>query len=111
LHSDVIKSIDSEKIHRAVHRYARDLRQNHPEILRIIWFGSWVNGLPSPGSDVDLCLIVSQAEAPCHARASQYLPVGFPTGVDILVYTLEEFRQLNEISPGLWAALHSGIDV
>jgi hypothetical protein len=37
--------------------------------------------------------------------------VVFPTDVDRLVYSLEEFRQLNEISPGLWAALHSGIDV
>ena len=29
---------------------------------RAIWFGSRVNGIPAPGSDVDLCLVLARSE-------------------------------------------------
>jgi hypothetical protein len=38
----VIRSIDRDKVQEAVSEYARHLRQTHPEILRVIWFGSWI---------------------------------------------------------------------
>jgi DNA polymerase sigma len=94
LDSVLIKSIDPETIQSAVRQYAQELRHAHPEILRIIWFGSWINRLPAPGSDVDLCLIVSHPEAPHSARASLYLPAGFPTGIDLFICTSDEFQRL-----------------
>lgn len=107
----MIKSADRSAIAQAVERYAAQLRREHPEIRRIIWFGSWVTGIPLPGSDVDLCLIVSATEQPRRERSVAYLPVGFPVGVDLFVYTEEEFVQLAEEAPGWFAAIQAGREV
>lgn len=106
-----ISSIDREQVRQAVAAYAQALRQGHAEVERIIWFGSWVNGLPSPGSDVDLCLIVSTTDKPPRDRISQYLPLGFPVGVDLCVYTRAEFELLPSRSPGWYQAINSGIEI
>lgn len=109
--SVVIKSIDREMVDQAVREYARWIRTEHPEILRIIWFGSWVTGLPSPGSDVDLCLILSASDKRPRDRLPDYLRPGFPVGVDIFAYTQDEFVQLQDTSPGWYKAILSGQDI
>ncbi len=92
----------------AVDAYVADLLAAHPEIERVIWFGSWVNGIPMPGSDVDLCLIVSHSDLPPRGRPPVYLPVGFPVGVDLFVYTQAEFEHLCDTSPEWYRAIVSG---
>lgn len=109
--SVVIKSIDRQAVRQAVHAYAEDLRSHHPEIIQIIWFGSWVTGLPTPGSDVDLCLILSDSDKPMRDRLPDYLPVGFPVGIDIFAYTQDEFDRLRESSPGWHKAITSGKEI
>ena len=94
--SVVIKSTNRAEIELAVKNTIDDLRKDHPEILRVFWFGSWVNGIPTPGSDVDLCLIVAESSLPRWERAASYLPVGFPVGLDLLVFTPEEFERVSE---------------
>lgn len=111
LSSVVIKSIDRARIEQAVGEYATRLFAAHPEIERIIWFGSWVNGIPKPGSDVDLCLILSSTDTPMRERAAGFLPVGFPVGVDLFVYTRAEFERLKTESPGWFQAIASGRDL
>ena len=109
--SVVIKFADPERIGRAVTEFARALREKHPEVQRIIWFGSWVNGIPTPGSDVDICLILSQSGLRFRDRISQYLPSGFPVGLDLFPYTEEEFTALAEGSPSWHRCMASGRDV
>jgi len=111
LNTVVIKSIDRKRIKSAVEAYVAGLRLTHPEIERIIWFGSWVTGLPSPGSDVDLCLIISASDKPRRERLPDYLPVGFPVGIDLFVYTRQEFDQLGVESPGWHRAISSGVEI
>ena len=111
MNSVVIKSVDRKKIRLAVASYAAQIRQQHPEIQRVIWFGSWVTGLPSPGSDVDLCLILTSTDKPPRDRISDYLPLGFPVGVDLFIYTQEEFVSLRTLSPGWYRAIRSGVDI
>ncbi len=106
--SVVIKSIDRQSIADAVESYVAQLRGEHPEIKRAIWFGSWVNGLPTPGSDVDLCLIVFSTDKPFRERIPGYLPVGFPVGLDLFPYTQAEFERLRQESPAWYAAIVSG---
>ena len=108
LSSVVVKSIDRPLIEQSVETFAEHLYRDHPEIQRIIWFGSWVNGLPVPGSDVDLCLILAAADKPVRDRIPDYLPVGFPVGVDLFPYTEDEFEQLRQNSPGWYQAIISG---
>jgi len=104
----VIKSANRSAITRAVEQYVAQLRREHPEIRRIIWFGSWVRGIPAPGSDVDLCLVVSHMNKPRRERSVDYLPVGFPVGVDLFVYTEQEFERLAQDTPSWFAAIQAG---
>ena len=94
MNSVVVKSIDTQAIEQAVTAYAAQLRSGDPAVERIYWFGSWVTGLPTPGSDVDIALVVRSSSKPRHERAVDYLPVGFPVGVDLFVYTRQEFERL-----------------
>jgi predicted nucleotidyltransferase len=107
----VIKSANQEEIAQAVASYVRQLREGHPEIERVIWFGSWVTGLPAPGSDVDLCLILSSSEKSARDRIPDYLPVGFPVGIDLFAYTQAEFLRLRETSPDWYKAIASGKEI
>ena len=107
----VIKSINKDQIREAVHSFALRLREQHPEIERIIWFGSWVKGIPAPGSDVDLCLVLTSSDLPRRDRISQYLPLGFPVGVDLFAYTRDEFERLKESSPGWYKEITSGVEI
>lgn len=74
-------------------RYVRLLREYYaPE--RIILFGSLVAGEIETWSDIDL-LIVKETERKFLDRAREVLTLLRPrVGVDILVYTPEEFAQL-----------------
>ena len=111
LSSVVIKSIDRDHIRKSVASFVAELRSQHPENERAIWFGSWVSGFPFPGSDVDLCLILSSSEKPPRERISDYLPLGFPVGIDLFAYTQTEFEQLSKSSPGWYQAILSGEEV
>jgi predicted nucleotidyltransferase len=111
LSSVVIKSANREKIAQAVSAYVARLREQHQEIERVIWFGSWVTGLPMPGSDVDLCLILSSSDTSPRDRIPDYLPVGFPVGIDLFAYTQDEFEHLRETSPGWYKAIASGQEI
>jgi len=108
LSSVVIKSADREAIACALAAYLARLRAERPEVERIIWFGSWVSGQPGPGSDVDLCLVLSASDKPPRERIADYLPVGFPVGVDLFAYTRAELDCLRETSPGWYAAIMAG---
>jgi predicted nucleotidyltransferase len=111
LSSVVIRSIDRERINRAVADHVAHLCRQHPEIERAIWFGSWVNGEPTPGSDVDLCLVLSSSEKSRRERFVDYLPVGFPVGVDLFAYTRSEFERLSQSSPGLYRPILAGREI
>ena len=104
----VVKSADRAGVTQAVTAHVERLRRNHPELLRVIWFGSWGNGIPIPGSDVDLCLVISSPDIPMRERASDYYPIGFPVGVDLVVYTQEEFDRLAIESPAWHRAISTG---
>jgi predicted nucleotidyltransferase len=107
----VIKSTDQERIINAVVQYVARLRALHPEIERVIWFGSWVTGLPTPGSDVDLCLILTSSDKSLRERAADFLPVGFPVGIDLFPYTRDEFDRLADHSSAWRKAILAGREI
>lgn len=111
MNSVVIKSLNREPVEEAVSSYVAQLRRDHPEIERVIWFGSWITGLPTPGSDVDICLVLSASDKAPRERISDFLPLGFPVGFDLLVYTVSEFERLRQFSPGLYEAITSGVEI
>lgn len=93
----------------AVEQYAERLLVRHPEVIEVIWFGSWVTGQPSRYSDVDLCLLLSGSAIPrIRDRIPEYLPDRFPGGIDIFPYTLLEFDGLRISAPSWWRAIRAG---
>ncbi len=102
---------DPERIREAVRRYALAIRASHPEIRSIRWFGSWVRGDPTVGSDVDLCVIVGHSDKPRRERLPDFLPREFPVGIDLFVYTVDEYDALRSDHPAMIAAMEAGVEV
>ena len=82
-----------------------------PEVRRAVWFGSRVHGIPAPGSDVDVCLVLARSDKPFRERIADYLPVGFPVGLDLFPYTLAELERLRRERPAWHRAMTSGRDL
>lgn len=86
-------SVDRPRVEEAILGWAASVRKSHPEIERIYWFGSWIHGQPTPRSDVDICIVVSESAKPFRDRSADYRPE-LPIPMDLLVYTREEFEKL-----------------
>ena len=86
-----------------------------PEIRRILLFGSYVNGIPTPRSDADLLIeVTTSALADPRDRAAAILRhmAPRPCPIDLFVYTSAELDALQaEGSPLVRAALRDGIDL
>ena len=108
LSSVEIKYSNQDQVAEAVSEYVKWLRNEHPNVKQVIWFGSRVSGLPTPGSGVDLCIIIDSSNKPRHDRVPEYLPVGFPVGIDLFVYTQAEFSRLKHSSPAWYQVIMTG---
>ena len=73
---------------------ARMLSERHPEIERIVLFGSLARGDAVPGSDADLLIVVSHSDEAFLERTMRYRPTGVDVGVDVVAYTREELAAL-----------------
>jgi predicted nucleotidyltransferase len=86
-----------------------------PAIRRVILFGSLVQGVPTPRSDADLLVEVSESS---HAEPRHRIPEALrafqplPCPLDLFVLTSAEIEKLRkEGSPLLRAALEGGQDL
>jgi hypothetical protein len=91
---------DKDVVWQALAELAQGLPVEHPEIEKIIVFGSLVRDEAVPGSDVDLLIVVSETDIPFLDRTVEYRPGGFPVGLDVFVYTPAEMEQM--LSEGNW---------
>lgn len=81
------------------------LRKQHAQTAYV--FGSRARGTAHPDSDIDV-IIVAETDLPAVERFRDYLPaiLAAPVGVDMFVYTPEEFERLRrEERPFLMHAL------
>ncbi len=100
-----ITYFDKDAVWQALRQLAARLGSQHPEIARIIVFGSLVRGEAVPGSDVDLLLVLRESDRPFPERAGLYRPSGFPVGLDIFAYTHDEVRRM--LADGNWFLKHA----
>ena len=107
----VVKPNNEAAVELAVRRWAAGIAKQRSEVRRIVWFGSRVSGIPSPGSDVDVCLVLARSDKPFRERAADYLPLGFPVGLDLFPYTAEELDRLQRNHPSWHRALTGGVDL
>ena len=99
-----------------IERWVGEMRAR-PEVVRIVWYGSFVGGTPTPRSDADLCIVVHDvhtagvptAGVPRHARGADYLPSwATPVPLDLAVLTTPEFAALADWAPGWHRAITAG---
>ena len=64
--------------------------------MRIGIFGSYASQREGVGSDLDVVIIVKRSNEPFERRGAFFYPLDFPVPVDLLVYTEEEWKKLEE---------------
>lgn len=96
LNSSVIKWPDLESVDRAVRDWADKVAREHPVILRIGYIGSYARGDWGVGSDVDLVIILKSSDQHFWRRALELPLPELPVPADMLVYTQDEWRSLEE---------------
>ncbi len=94
LNSSVVKWPDVQTVEGALREWAQKMAQRHPEVLRVGYIGSYARGDWGVGSDVDVLLIVAQADLPFEQRAAAWDANPLPVPADLLVYTLDEWQRL-----------------
>ena len=106
-----VRCADPEVIRRAVAGFAAEVRAAHPELRRMRWFGSWITGGWSLGSDVDLCIVVDHSFRPVRERTVDYRPRVFPVGIDLFIYTEDELERLRTEHPSFARAMDAGVEI
>ena len=86
--------LDRPGILRRLRAAAETLHQSHPEIERIILFGSLARGDAVPGSDADLLLVLRNSDRAFRERAGEYRIADIGVGVDIFAYTHRELAEM-----------------
>ena len=99
LRSPVLRWPDRDEVMSAVDGWARRLVSTAP-VVAVGVFGSYLRGDWGVGSDVDLVVIVSNADAPFWARSLDYDATGLPVPADVLVYTEDEWAAMEREGRG-----------
>jgi hypothetical protein len=85
---------DAPRVREELLRSVRELTREHPEIQRVVLFGSLAAGRPVPGSDADLLVILEDSDRPFLDRIPLYVPAGCSVGVDVFPYTVRELEAM-----------------
>jgi len=89
-----ISYFDKKAVWDSLKKFTGQLKKKHPEIERIIVFGSLVRDDCVPGSDVDLLIVLNKSDKPFLERITDYMPSKFPVGVDVFPYTSQELKTM-----------------
>ncbi len=95
LSSGLLRWPGLEEVEAALQEWAREIARSHPEVLRVGFFGSYARGDWGVGSDLDVVILVAEADAPFSQRAVKYPYERLPVPADVLVYTPEEWENLD----------------
>ncbi len=95
LTSSVFKWPEAKEVVQAVRRWAGKSVAEHPEVVRIGYFGSYARGEAGVGSDLDLLLVVDRSDQSFERRAADWDVTELPVPTEVLVYTREEWNSLD----------------
>lgn len=98
LTSSVIVWPDRPTVESALRRWAEAAARARPELRRVGYFGSYARGDWGVGSDLDVLLVVADADLPFERRAVAWDLTPLPVPADTLVYTEDEWRRLDPAS-------------
>ena len=94
LSSPVLIWPDRDAIDRALVVWVADAVVEHPDLLRLGYFGSYARGDWGVGSDLDLVAVVSHAPQRFDRRAVAWDLLPLPVQAELLVYTAREWENL-----------------
>lgn len=94
LNSSVLKWPDRATVHEAAEEWAHRLCSEEPRVRRVGYFGSYARGDWGVGSDLDVVLIVREAQPRFEERGTTIDTNPLPVPADVLVYTPDEWAQL-----------------
>jgi predicted nucleotidyltransferase len=107
--------LDRDERVRELRRAARRAQERITTILQVILFGSLASGAPTPTSDADILVVVSESP---HGHSRDRVPEvlrafsPIPCPMDVFVITQEELERCRtEGSPLVRTALTAGIDL
>lgn len=98
LNSSVFKWPNQDQVEQTLRLWTKQAIKQHPELLRLGYFGSYARGDWGVGSDLDLVALVIEAVEPFHRRALSWDLNDLSIPTDLLVYTAAEWHQLPEKS-------------
>ncbi len=111
-HSVRIRYFNKKSVEESLREYLKEIEVKHPEVERVLLFGSFVRDECVPGSDIDLLVILKESEESFLERIPHFLPSRFPVGVDVFPYTEEEVEKMkSEGNFFIRKALEEGVDV
>jgi len=93
LSSVKIFSVDVGAVRRGMDEYARELLDTRSEVEEVIVFGSFENDTYAPGSDLDVFLVLSEADDSPRDRIPRFLPQkSLDVPVDVFPFTRAEME-------------------
>jgi len=108
LDSAVFKWPGRDEVLAAARRRAAELQRRDPQVRSVYCVGSCARGDWGVGSDLDVIVIVEEADPSPVARRSGYEPTDVPVPAGVWVYTVDGWQELGERSPGLARRLRAG---
>ena len=93
-----IISVDHESLINTLKKKASFIKAEHPEIVKILLFGSFAKGNFLPESDIDILLIVEETDIPFLERKESFRSFfnDIPFDINILIYTKSEIYLMHE---------------
>lgn len=111
-HSDGPRFVDQNEILAVAREAARRIAAKHQGVKRVLLFGSFARGDYGTRSDLDLLVIVSNADKPVRERITDFLEDAPDYPTDILVYTERELQcRLAEENSFLCRAMREAIQL
>jgi predicted nucleotidyltransferase len=104
------KFVDREEILLVARETARQIGAAHPQVLRVLLFGSFARGDYGTRSDLDLLVILKESAKPAHDRIADFLQHASAYPTDVFPLTEAEIEsRLEEGDPFLRRAMSEGI--
>ena len=88
-------AVPKDRVLAAARPWAERLRRDHPEVVRVGYFGSYARGDYVPGSDFDVLIELAASDIPQWPdRGPGYQPDQFPVGIEVFAYTSDELARM-----------------
>ncbi|NPV60259.1 MAG: nucleotidyltransferase domain-containing protein [Actinobacteria bacterium] len=91
--------MDRPELLEKLQQIAGTITERHKEVSAIHLFGSVARGDHTGLSDVDILIVLRQSDQSPVERIRSFFPYfDLPVGVDLVVYTEEELKRMEELS-------------